>query len=353
MNQHSVLSTLRHLSLTVIVALTVCGRAEAVDLPQACAAGLCGVDGPAALVSQGAAALTQTLNSLTITQTTPTALLNWQSFNISADGTVNFVQPSSSSVALNRIFQADASRIFGHLNANGTVYLLNQNGFLFGQSAVVNVGGLLASSLNITPDALQYGIGNASQTGSAAFQPYTDRNGTPLTSGNITVAHGASIDAPGGQVMLFAPNVENGGHIATPDGQTIIGAGERVFLAVSSDPNVRGLLVEVGNGGTATNDGVLGAAGGMGEIIANRGNVTIAGLAVNQNGRVSASTSDRSTAAMKMIGCSCRGMDFMLAATRRGSRVSASSLGPVVLKVMTSPKAASSRRGRSGGSARS
>lgn len=274
-----------------LVAATIWGSpAIAVDLPVACTAGACGAGGPSALVSQGAASLVLGSHTATITQTTPTALLNWKSFNISADGTVNFVQPSVSSIAINQIFQADASKIFGSLNSNGTVYLLNQNGFLFGKTAVVNVGGLLASSLNISPQALSLGIGNASSTQSAAFQPYTDALGRPLPSGNIMVQNGAMIDAAGGQVMLFAPNVENGGSISTPDGQTIIGAGQRIFLAVSSDPNVRGLLVEVGNGGTATNDGAGGAAGGVGEIIANRGNVTIAGLAVNQSGRVSATT---------------------------------------------------------------
>ncbi|MEI8298301.1 MAG: filamentous hemagglutinin family protein [Pseudomonadota bacterium] len=265
----------------------------ALDLPVACAAGLCGVAGPSALVSQGAASLVLGTRTATITQTTPTAVLNWQSFNISADGTVNFVQPTASSISVNRIFQGDASKIFGSLNSNGTVYLLNQNGFLFGKTAVVNVGGLLASSLNISADALRLGIGNASSVQAAAFQPYTDALGRPLVSGDIMVQNGATIDAAGGQVMLFAPNVENGGRISTPDGQTIIAAGQRVFLAVSSDPNVRGLLVEVGNGGTATIDSAGGAAGGVGEIIANRGNVTIAGLAVNQGGRVSATTTTR------------------------------------------------------------
>jgi filamentous hemagglutinin family protein len=282
------------LGVLLLCAVSVAGSpAAAVDLPAACAAGLCGAAGPSALVTSGAASLVFGPKSATITQTTPNVVLNWSSFNVSADGAVTFVQPSSSAIALNRIFQQDASKIFGTLKSNGTIYLLNQNGFLFGQSAVVNVGGLLATSLNISPDALQLGIGNASSVQTAAFQPYTDSLGRPLVSGDITVQHGATIDSAGGQVLLFAPNVENAGRISTPDGQTIIGAGKRVFLAVSSDPNVRGLLVEVGDGGTATNDGPTGVAGGIGEIIANRGNVTIAGLAVNQSGRVSATTTTR------------------------------------------------------------
>ena len=71
---------------------------------------------------------------------------------------MNFVQPDVNSVALNRIFQSDPSRIFGQLNANGQVYLLNQNGIVFGQGSQVNVRGLIASSLNIAPDAEQLGL---------------------------------------------------------------------------------------------------------------------------------------------------------------------------------------------------
>jgi len=217
-------------------------------------------------------------------------LLNWASFNIAAGNTVNFIQPSSSSVALNRIYQADASQIFGSLNANGTVYLLNQNGFLFGKGAMVNVGALVASSLDITPEALSLGLAGASSLSRPAFKSYTDGQGVALPSGDILVQSGATLSSPGGQVLLFAPTVENDGTINTPDGQTILGAGQSVFLAVSTDPNVRGLLVEVGGSGTVTNGGVGSPGGGIGEIIADRGNVTLAGLAVNQNGRVSATT---------------------------------------------------------------
>ncbi len=267
--------------------------AGATELPRTCAAASCGATGPTAFVTQGSASLSATATKLTVTQASTSAVLNWSNFNISADGTVTFVQPNASSIAINRIFQSDATKIFGSLNSNGTVYLLNQNGFLFGRTAVVNVGGLVASSLNISDSALNLGIGGASANTSPAFLPYVDAGGHALKSGDVLVQNGAAITSNGGQVFLFAPNVENGGTISTPDGQTILGAGQRIFLAASTDPNVRGLLIEVGTGGTVTNDGASGAAGGMGQLIANRGNVTLAGLAVNQAGRVSATTTTR------------------------------------------------------------
>jgi len=262
------------------------------NLPVPCVAGACGAQAPT-FVGQGAASAVQAGNSLTVNQSSASALLNWQSFNIGVGNTVNFKQPDSSSVALNRIFQADPSQISGSLNANGRVYLLNQNGIIFGAGAQVNVGGLVASSLDLSPDALENGIAGAIKAHqNPALQPYVGADGKPLASGPVTVEAGAQINSPQGQVFLFAPTVTNSGTINTPDGQTILAAGQRVFLAASSDPNLRGLLVEVGEGGTVTNTGPSGA-GTTASIVADRGNVTLAGAVVHQQGSISATTSVR------------------------------------------------------------
>src|SRR5579863_7103550 len=119
-------------------------------LPLPCAPGACGTAGPSQFITGGAASAVAAGSNLTVKQTTNSAILNWSSFNIGAGGTVTFKQPGSSSIALNRIFQASPSQIFGSLNANGQVYLLNLNGFLFGPTATVNVGGLLVSSLPLS-----------------------------------------------------------------------------------------------------------------------------------------------------------------------------------------------------------
>jgi filamentous hemagglutinin family protein len=68
----------------------------------------------------------------------------WNTFNIGVNATVNFAQPSASSVALNRVTSGDPSQIMGQLNANGQVYLINPSGILFGAGSSVNVGGLVA-----------------------------------------------------------------------------------------------------------------------------------------------------------------------------------------------------------------
>ena len=263
----------------------------AVTLPVPCAGGACGVS---AFVSAGQANAVRVGSTLTINQASSNATLNWQSFDISADGKVQFVQPSSTAVALNRIYQADPSQIAGTLTANGRVFLINQNGIIFGQGAQVNVGGLLASTLDINTTAATSGLVAPAAFSQAAFDAFS--NG--LASGDITIGKGATITtAAGGQVLVFAPNVTNEGTISTPGGQTVLAAGSSIYLASNTDPSMRGLLVEVGGTGGNVTNGVAGNSTAtssdqlVGQILAKDGNVTLAGLAVNQLGRVSATTS--------------------------------------------------------------
>ena len=101
-------------------------------------------------VAAGAATLSSGANTLTVNQSSQNAVLNWQSFSIAQGEAVRFAQPNSSSVALNRVTGPDPSSILGSLSANGKVFLVNPNGILFGANAQVNVGGLVASTLNIS-----------------------------------------------------------------------------------------------------------------------------------------------------------------------------------------------------------
>ncbi|MBR9830223.1 MAG: filamentous hemagglutinin N-terminal domain-containing protein, partial [Oceanospirillales bacterium] len=93
----------------------------------------------------GSGSINQNGNSLNVQQNSDKLITNWNSFDIGAGNTVNFHQPGKSSVALNRVIGEDASAIYGNLNANGRVFLVNPNGVLFGQGAAVNVGALVAS----------------------------------------------------------------------------------------------------------------------------------------------------------------------------------------------------------------
>jgi filamentous hemagglutinin family protein len=273
------------MGLLLCVSTQWSGRSTAgTQLPVPClVAGSCGAT-VKGFVSSGNASAVQAGNTLSVLQTTNTATLNWSSFNIGANGKVVFNQPSSSSIALNRIFDSNPSSIFGALSANGQIYLINANGFLFGSGATVNVGGLLASSLNLSDSTFSAGILQPGVGGLPALQPFIDGAGN-VVSQPITVQAGAQLTAAdGGRLLLAAPNVTNGGSLSAPDGQIILAAGQNLYLQSSSNPDLRGLIVEVDNGGTAANQltGILSAP---------RGNITLTGLMVNQDGRVSATTS--------------------------------------------------------------
>ncbi|HEV2702235.1 MAG TPA: filamentous hemagglutinin N-terminal domain-containing protein, partial [Steroidobacteraceae bacterium] len=272
--------------------------------------------GPGGFVTYGSASATQTGNRLTVNQSSGNAILNWASFNIGAGAVVQFVQPSSTAVALNKIYQSSPSSIFGTLNANGQVWLINPNGFVFGSSATVNVGGLMASSLGLYGGDAQFTGGSlASNTGPALQSDgriyVTDATGNPVLDANgvpeqvqIEVQPGATLTAgDAGRIMLAGQVVDNAGSLSSPDGQVLLAAGQTIYLQSSSDSSLRGLLVEVSNTtpagsaptgppSPAPNVPVGTAANlGGGSLSAPRGNVSLIGLAVNQSGRISATTS--------------------------------------------------------------
>jgi filamentous hemagglutinin family protein len=218
-------------------------------------------------------------NVMNVNTIVNSAIIRWGSFSIGSNATVNFNMPNASSSVLNRIMGNSPSVINGALNSNGHVYIVNQNGIYFGAGSQVNVGSLTATTLdNLANNNIEtiYQNGILSNTTAPVFS-FADAVGV------IDVAKGANIStANGGRVMLLAPDVTNSGVIKTPDGQTILAAGKTVYL--STLDKFAGLLVEVSSGGQATN---------LGDIIVNHGNASLIGLAVNQQGNISASTSVR------------------------------------------------------------
>jgi filamentous hemagglutinin len=240
-------------------------------------------------------AVNGTHTTVTVTQTQQQALLDWKTFNIGADTTLAFDQSAGGAevgnwIVFNRISDpsGNPTQILGSIQAQGQVYVINQNGIIFGGGSQVNTHTLVASALPINENLIARGLLNNpsseflfSATGIAGFV------------GDVTVQTGARIIAPtssanvGGRVALIGPNVTNNGTISTPDGQTILAAGMQVGFDAHStdDPSLRGLDVyvgDVGSHGTATNAGLIEAP---------RGSVVITGRTVNQNGFIDSTTS--------------------------------------------------------------
>src|SRR3954462_1873996 len=83
-----------------------------------------------------------------IDQASQNLQVNWNTFNVGANENVQFKQPDSSSVAFNRILDQNPSQIFGRIDANGRVVLVNPNGLLIGRTAQINTSSLVVSSLD-------------------------------------------------------------------------------------------------------------------------------------------------------------------------------------------------------------
>ena len=201
----------------------------AAPLPVPCTA--CGAHGVNFAVP-GVARIATKGNTLTVTQNPARAILNWQSFNIAKGNAVRFKQPSSNAIALNRIFQNSPSEIFGSLNANGQVYLINQNGIVFGRSAQVNTQSLVASSLDMDDHIFnRLGITGAINDPSGAKPAFAGTG----ELGAVSVEAGAKLtSAEGGRILLLAPRIDNCGSIETPGGQAIAAAAQdKVYLAAA------------------------------------------------------------------------------------------------------------------------
>lgn len=157
-------------------------------------------------------------STLTIDQTSQRMALNWSSFDIGSASTVNFNQPSSSAVVLNQIQGGNPTQIFGNLNANGQVFLINTNGMIFGSTANINVGGLVASTLGTSASSFMSGD-------------------MTLDAGANTVAlmsNGGTINAAAGGVSLIAGKAVNSGTITAAAGNINLVGADRVVLQFES-----------------------------------------------------------------------------------------------------------------------
>ncbi|NCF29716.1 MAG: filamentous hemagglutinin N-terminal domain-containing protein, partial [Gammaproteobacteria bacterium] len=72
-----------------------------------------------------------------IQQQSQSLSIDWTGFDVAGHELVKFQQPSSSSAVLNRVFNELPSQIYGRIQANGQVFIMNPNGVVFGPGARV------------------------------------------------------------------------------------------------------------------------------------------------------------------------------------------------------------------------
>ena len=264
-----------------LLALIVCGlfaSATRAELP----AGGQVVAGSASIVNVNG-------HQQNIIQGSDKTIINWQSFGIGSSDGVRFNQPSTSSVILNRVVGNDVSNILGSLSANGQVFLVNGNGIYFGGGAMLDVGGLVASTLGIRNDdflAGRYVFGRESTSAARAD----------------VINDGVLKARQGGYVVLAGDYAANRGVVEAKLGTVLLGAAQLLTLDINGDSLINYALNE-------RNVTALAGVSNSGQLLADGGRVvmtastarTLANSAVNNSGMIQARGVDEHDGAVYLL----------------------------------------------------
>ncbi len=205
---------------------------------------------------------------LNINQNSNLAIINWSDFNIAVGETTRFNQPGAQASVLNRVTGGDPSAIHGALQANGNVFVINPNGILVGPTGMIDVHGLVLSTLDLKNGEFLAG-------GDMTF----------LGSGDAGVVNMGKINAIGGDVFLFGNTVSNEGSIVAREGTVGIGAGREVLLAAKSNPMGERVFVRAGGSGST---GILNTGSIEGAAVELKAHGNMYALAINNKGSIRA-----------------------------------------------------------------
>lgn len=232
--------------------------------------------------------------TVTVEQTADRAILNWETFNIGRQTTLQFDQQSNWAV-LNRVNDPSArpSQIQGQIKADGTVMVANRNGVVFSGSSQVNVRNLVAAAASISDSQFRerglYFDANGSQPS------FTDAAGAVRVEQGalLQTANPANSTAAGGYVLLLGSEVENAGQIVTPKGQTTLAAGDSFYIrrGVGTDGNLRSTTRGNEVATSLAADSAAGRVVNQGLIQAATGDITLTGRQVRQEGVALSSSS--------------------------------------------------------------
>ncbi len=171
------------------------------------------------VIKQGAITINSNGTTMNINQATQKGIIEWGTFNIGKSATVNFNQPNSASSTLNRVISSNPSEIYGNLNANGQVFLINPNGVFFSKTSKVDVGSLIVSTMNISDE--NYLNSNYIFQREGAL-------GKIINEGELSAKEK-------GYIALMAPEVINDGVIQAKLGNIAIGSGEQIILSFTDN----------------------------------------------------------------------------------------------------------------------
>ena len=220
----------------------------------------------------GQAAISQSGTTLQVLQSSDRAVINWRDFSIQPNETTRFIQPSASSAVLNRVTSSSPSQLLGVLQANGQVYLMNQNGIFVGQGAVINASSFLATTAEANPSSFMRGEALSM-----------------VAASDAGIRNEGTIHANGGSIHLLSKQVENLGKLEAPEGTVGLYAGNRFYLEQDTGGPIR-VRIDMDSSTSGSRAGV--GVDQQGIIRAARVNLEANGniyaLAIQQSGLVEA-----------------------------------------------------------------
>lgn len=153
--------------------------------------------------------------------TSDKTIINWKSFSVDSHEIVSFNQPRSDSVVLNRVLSSETSKLFGSLQSNGKVILINPNGILFGENSTINTYDFIASTLDLLDSEFIKGDSLRFQGNSSA-----------------SVVNLGTLKALGGNVTLIGRHITNEGSISAPEGEASLVSGSEVLIKPSGNNRI-------------------------------------------------------------------------------------------------------------------
>jgi hypothetical protein len=241
------------------------------------AAGIARADGPLPTggnVTGGTATITSpNATTVLVNQTSMRAATDWQTFNVGSGNTFRVDQPSAAGVHLARVVGGTSTTISpgGTVSSNGALFLLNPNGVLIAQGATVDVGGLVAGAVTMSP--ADFMRGNYALTAG---------------SGSGTMVNEATITVPkGGYVAFVGKQVHNRGTIVANAGSVALGAGESMLLDFDGDGLLNLKVNAAAAGAQVTHGGLIQADGGR-VVLTARAKNALTATALNVDGIITA-----------------------------------------------------------------
>lgn len=151
------------------------------------------------------------------------AVLLWEDFTIAPGEMAFFLQENEKCAVLNRVIGENPSAIWGLLESNGAVYLINPNGLLISQEGAINAGAFIGSTLDSPDESFLKNEAGFAIPSDLIFQG----------DSRAAIVNFGTIEASDGDIALIGYIVENNGELFASEGTVSLAAGGNILFQPS------------------------------------------------------------------------------------------------------------------------